>query len=285
MGDKNIVLQHFVLTRFNLLLWNRDKEGNRVRTNKWLEHRFSLFEKYCLPSLKGQTNQNFEWIILFDSSTPERFKAIIREYQNECPQMIPVFVNPENGRNFAKIFREEIVKRLKTKRVLSTYLDNDDALNVRMVENLQSWALSVSDDTFCYYDDGYQFYTDHKYLMKINHPRNHFVSYVEKGDPATLNGVFGFGGHYFIYKIRGVKIDHVRNLPMWCEVIHEKNMQNDAYSLGAKMVKDENCLRRDFMINETVKYGIGIYIGRFLPRYIKTFGWRAKRYLLRRSCL
>lgn len=27
-------LQHFILTRFNLLLWNKDKEGNRVRTIK-----------------------------------------------------------------------------------------------------------------------------------------------------------------------------------------------------------------------------------------------------------
>ena len=40
------VLQHFILTRFNLLLWNKDKKGSKVRTIKWLEHRFALFEKY-----------------------------------------------------------------------------------------------------------------------------------------------------------------------------------------------------------------------------------------------
>lgn len=67
-------LQHFILTRFNLLLWNKDKENKKVRSKEWLEHRFSLFEKYCLPSIKSQTCQDFEWIVLFDSSTPEMLK-------------------------------------------------------------------------------------------------------------------------------------------------------------------------------------------------------------------
>lgn len=47
--------QHFILTRFNLLLWDKAKDDRKVRTIKWLEHRFSLFERYCLPSVKNQT--------------------------------------------------------------------------------------------------------------------------------------------------------------------------------------------------------------------------------------
>ena len=87
--------QHFILTRFNLLLWNRSKDGQKVRTTKWLEYRFSLFEKYCLPSIMNQTCKNFEWIVLFDSKTPDSFKERIASYQKECPQLIPVFVEPE----------------------------------------------------------------------------------------------------------------------------------------------------------------------------------------------
>lgn len=51
---ESLELQHFLLTRFNLLLWRQDKEGGKVRTTKWLEHRFLLFEKYCLPSIKNK---------------------------------------------------------------------------------------------------------------------------------------------------------------------------------------------------------------------------------------
>lgn len=264
-------LQHFILTRFNLLLWNKDKEGQKVRTTQWLEHRISLFEKYCLPSVKNQTCQEFTWIVLFDSKTPERYKNRIEKYQNECPQIIPVFVEPMNGRYFAEIFRKEIVKRLNAKRVVTTYLDNDDALHVRFVEDLQRRALTVSDGIFINYNDGYQFYTDHQYVMQIHYPRNHFVSVVEKGDPSVVKGIFGYGGHYFIEKRKGVMIEKVKNAPMWCEVIHNKNMINDAYFIDAKMIKDENLLTSSFGIQEKVSYGVKLYLLNFLPRYAKTF--------------
>lgn len=277
-------VQHFLLTRFNILLWRQDKEGKKVRTIKWLEHRFSLFEKYCLPSIKNQTCQNFEWIVLFDSMTPEKFKARIEDYQKECPQLTPVFVEPENGKRFAEIFRREIVKRIRAKRVLSTYLDNDDALNNGVIEDLLSRSLSVCDGTFFYYDEGYQFYTEDKYMMQIHYPRNHFVSVVEKGDAATVKGVFGYGRHYYIDKIEGANIVHVETEPMWCEVVHEKNILNDAnFIINTKMVRDKELLHRDFAVNEEVCFGIGLYVFKFLPRYMKTFIKRAKHRLFGRQ--
>lgn len=275
-------LQHFVLTRFNILLWRQDKEGEMVRTTKWLEHRFTLFEEYCLPSIKNQTCQNFEWIVLFDSMTPDEYKTRIADYQRACHQLIPVFVEPEKGRYFADIFRKEIVKRLNAKRVISTYLDNDDALNVRFVEDLQQRVVSVPDSTFFYYDEGFQFYTEDKYMMRIHYPRNHFVSIVERGDAGTIKGIFGHGRHYYLDQIKGANIEHVKNQPMWCEVVHEKNILNDAnFILHTNMVKDENRLRRDFAIEETVRYGVTIYLFKFLPRYLKTFVRRAKNKLNR----
>ena len=111
-----MILQHFLLTRFNIMLWRQDKEGKKVRTTKWLEHRFTLFEKYCLPSIKNQTCQDFEWIVLFDSMTPDCFKGRIACYQKDCPQLIPVFVAPENGWRFAEIFQKEIKIFQKKKR-------------------------------------------------------------------------------------------------------------------------------------------------------------------------
>lgn len=264
-------VQHFILTRFNLLLFNKDKEGNKVRTIKWLDHRFLLFEKYCLPSVKNQTCQEFTWIVLFDSSTPDKYKTRIAGYQKECPQLTPIYVEPKNGRYFADIFRNEIIKRLEGKRLLTTYLDNDDSLNIKIIEDLQNRITSVKDDTFIFYDDGYQLFTDHKYMMKIHYPRNHFVSYVENGNPSSLKSVFGFGGHYYIFKIKGARIEHIQNTPMWCEVIHEKNMGNDAYFLKANMVKDEGLLFADFGVQEKIGYGWSVYMFRFLPRYMKTF--------------
>lgn len=301
--DSQKTLQHFILTRFNLLLWNKDKAGAKVRSIKWLDHRFTLFEKYCLPSIKSQTCQVFDWIVLFDSSTPEKYKTRIVEYQKECPQFNPVFVEPENGRYFAEIFRREIVKRINVnlletcgtseqarandneneRRVLSTYLDNDDVLNVRFVEDLQHRALEVSIGTFINYNGGYQYYSEDGYLMRIHYPTNHFISVVENGNPASIKGIFGYGGHSHIRNIEGVRIEHLKNLPMWCEVVHGKNMINDAYFLKAKMVKDEDILKHEFGINAVVKSGWWIYTFKFLPRYAKTFVRRAKEHLFGRK--
>lgn len=288
MDDNKACIQFFILTRFNILLWREDKEGNKVRTTKWLEHRFLLFEKYCLQSIKNQTCQGFEWIVLFDSTTPERYKEKIATYQKDCPQLIPVFVEPEKGRYFAEIFRKQIVKRLcsneNEKRVLTTYLDNDDALNVRFVEDLQKRALTAKDGTFFYYDNGYQYYTEDQFLLQINYPRNHFVSVVESGNFSTMKGIFGYGGHYYINDIKGAKIEHVKTVPMWCEVVHEMNMINDANFLwGTKRVKDDGILKREFAIDKEVKTGLSVYAFWFLPRYAKTFVRRAKRRLTGRQ--
>ncbi len=293
--DNCNAIQHFILTRFNLLLWNKDKEGKKVRTTKWLEHRFLLFEKYCLPSIANQTSKNFEWIVLFDSSTPERFKNKIVDLKSKCTHLIPIFVEPENGRRFAEIFRKEVVKRINAnvdlddnynvnlddngnlnlkerRRVLTTYLDNDDALDIRFVEDIQKRVGALPDGSFINYAHGYQFYTDYKYLLRIHYPRNHFVSVVEEGNPLTVKTVYGYGSHYYIDKIKGVRIENIKNQPLWCEVIHDKNMGNDAYFLfGTKMVGDSERLRYNFAIDETVQSGFGLYMFRFLPRYFKTF--------------
>ena len=279
------VLRHFILTRFNLLLWNKDKGGCPVRTKEWLEHRFALFERYCLPSLIGQRCQDFEWIILFDSKTPDAYKQRIEAYQTRCPQLHPVYVEPENGRFFADIFRREVLNRMKGEgeRILTSYLDNDDALNERFVEDLQQRALSLPDGSFINYTDGYQYYTDHSYVMQIHYPRNHFMSVVEDGNLSTVKTIYGFGSHYYIEKMPGVRMETVRNLRMWCEVIHEKNMGNDAYFLrGAKMIRDAELLRREFHLDETVRYGTALYCFRFIPRFFRTFLRRTKYYLFGR---
>ena len=271
MSNNTKELQHFLLTRFNLVLWNKDKEGNKVRTTEWLEHRFTLFEHYCLPSIKNQTCHDFEWIVLFDSKTPDNYRVRIEEYKNECPQFIPIFVEPEKSRYFALIFRSVMVRRLNAKRVVSTYLDNDDALSTSFVEDLQLRTLNLRDGTFIRYSDGYQFYADCRYLVQIHYPKNHFVSVVEKGDATVIKGIFGYGGHLYLDKITGMTIENVGNVPMWCEVIHDKNMINDAnFLFGSRMIKDEKRLIHEFAINESVTYKTTYYVLKFLPRYFKS---------------
>jgi hypothetical protein len=142
-------MKHFILTRFNIRLWNQDKFSRPVRSVEWLDQRFEVFERFCLPSVAGQECKDFVWVVLVDSATPQTYKDRIEAYKSICPQFVPVYVKPEHGRYFCQIFRKEVIARIENdERVITTYLDNDDALNVGFVADVQQKAREVGDNTF-----------------------------------------------------------------------------------------------------------------------------------------
>ena len=55
------MIQHFVITRFNLraAYSGADRQGQPVLSPGWMRERIELFERFCLPSMVHQANQNF----------------------------------------------------------------------------------------------------------------------------------------------------------------------------------------------------------------------------------
>jgi hypothetical protein len=51
-----------------------DKNNNKILDESWTKHRFEIFEKYCLPWINNQTNNNFKWLFYFDINTKTPFK-------------------------------------------------------------------------------------------------------------------------------------------------------------------------------------------------------------------
>lgn len=49
----------FIITRFNLKLFSKDKNNKTTLTDQWLKERFELFETYCFPSVEGQVCKHF----------------------------------------------------------------------------------------------------------------------------------------------------------------------------------------------------------------------------------
>ena len=106
---------HFILTRFNLPLWQYDKHNRRIEGTKWLEKRLVLFESYCLPSVVGQSFQNFIWILLCDENTPLEYRERIKEYRKQCPQIELIQVEEGYAWNFPNIFSEVVTSMLEVK--------------------------------------------------------------------------------------------------------------------------------------------------------------------------
>ena len=63
--------KHLIFTRFNL---QYELDSDLHLQAAWLDERFRLFEQYCLPSIVGQTDLHFTWVILSSNQTPDWYK-------------------------------------------------------------------------------------------------------------------------------------------------------------------------------------------------------------------
>ncbi|MEM1060752.1 MAG: glycosyltransferase, partial [Planctomycetota bacterium] len=60
-------IRHVILTRFNLR--SSGREAKYRATAGWMDERFDLFEKFTVPSINAQTDQDFVWFVFFDAET------------------------------------------------------------------------------------------------------------------------------------------------------------------------------------------------------------------------
>lgn len=253
-----MTIHHFILTRFNLLIWVKDKTGKEFDRELWLQKRLELFETFCLPSLTSQTCKEFTWILLVDAETPQPYRNRIMSYRDVCKQILIIPVRREGGLQFAKIMGEVVRKQLVERNAssndlcLTTYLDNDDCLHHDYVANVQELSRQcLSKPFFLSFDYGLQYYTEHTLATRILYPNNHFMTAVEMaGETKTC---FGFGSHFLLEKNGVAKVVHIteKESPMWIEVIHEGNVDNDV-----KMTLDTHLFSSSSSIKEM--FGIDV---------------------------
>ena len=88
--------QHFIITRFNLPVFAK-KVNKAVKdsscSDAYLSKRFPIFEKYCFPSIKNQTCQDFKWLVLFDNHTPDKFKDWANRLHEEYDNFVPCYLD------------------------------------------------------------------------------------------------------------------------------------------------------------------------------------------------
>lgn len=270
--------EHYILTRFNLRLWTKDKKRNHTRTEKWLNNRFELFEQFCLPSIINQSNKCFKWIVLFDIHTPDRYKEKIKSYEKICPQFCPCFIEADKSRNFVRVFREEIQKRIDkgTNLLITTYLDNDDSLHKNYVQEMQD--IKVEYPTFVSYVYGIQYYTELNIATRIPYRNNHFISLIEPLDEHRgFRTVHGYGSHVDINNFKNVKTVYYEDTMQdrWVEVIHDANMDNDVkMTFDTKLIRDTAYLKDNYGIDISLSNrSVLIFYTTFLLRAMKEI-WR-----------
>jgi hypothetical protein len=190
-----------------------------------LKYRIKLFEEFCLPSVSAQTCKNFTWLVCFDSNSPDFLRECVKKYSSHS-FFVPVFMEHFDQEKIVKIIIGHLDDQYS--HVITSRLDNDDAVCKNYIETIQSKFMS-QDQLFVNILNGFMLEGRKLYLKKIF--KNPFISLIEKinQNKERIKTIF-CEEHLNIDKV-GRVID-VRDQPGWLIVIHGKNLankRNDGY--------------------------------------------------------
>lgn len=215
---------HFLLTRFNLKKsdWKKDKNSQEVLDEKWLKNRIELFTKYCLPSVLGQTLRDFKWLIFFQEDPEPEIRKLVKKLQVH-DFIEPVFVNgfEEFQANLPFYIAERRAADLEW--LLTTRLDNDDALHEDFMKWVQEAVTPTDRDTVMHFPKGlFLELGDQKRLGAANYPLNQFISLREK---ITDKPITALGKAHDQWD-KTYRIQALPNKDAWLQICHSQNMIN-----------------------------------------------------------
>ena len=250
------VYQHYVITRFNLRRegWDTARDGSLVLTEEWLRNRFVLFERFCLSSFQNQTNQNFTWLVYFDTNTPPEYKDKTSEYNLRFPNFKPIFIDgmPE----FLSSIQNEIKKNTQPF-TITTRIDNDDCVSKNFINEIQQ-NFEEQDFLVLDFPDGYTMQINPE--IKIGNRKqlfNPFISIIEKN--ANPKSVWSRETHSSWKKEKNIK--RINNKRIWMSIIHFENKKNKYEGFGKIDLQN---LFNEFILDEDIqlklinkKYSIG----------------------------
>ncbi len=225
-------IQHFVLTRFNLrlswLMRGREWLGGK---KEYLDERFRLFERYCLPSMRKQ-DSDFRWLVFFSSQTPEPFKERARLYQSSFSALEPIFVDDNEPLCKSKsidVVMKEVLCRMDadTSHYIETRIDNDDAFNVHALKWIRecaerSIAGGAGEKFYVMLPNGNIYIESSSFTQHCRVKWNHFPSMVCRRDVHD----HPFAIPHTAINRSGCQVAVLENPNAWLEVVHGSNQLN-----------------------------------------------------------
>lgn len=221
---------HFVLTRFNVRSFYHVSEP----TEEWLRERLRLFRQYCLPALAGQSSRQFLWLVFVDDLSPQWFRQEIEK--DARGRFETVYVA---GAFTSATVSKAVSARTDTPYILTTRVDNDDAVSRDFVQTIQT-CFQRQDFEFINLVNGAQ-YADRKVYLRP-YTKNPFLSLIEAVGTKAPETVF-VEHHYRVDErgpVRNIRTAH----PMWLQVIHGGNVLNEIVGLrvpGNRVAKFFGC--------------------------------------------
>lgn len=222
---KYIAIRYNAATGFKPSQW--DGKGRANLDPVWLVERLALFDRYCAPSLEGQSLKDFTVLVAFDAETHENYVRTV------CNCVAGIDVRPvlvEAGDDYNNRFNAFVQSDSDAEYVSLTRLDSDDALAPTFMERVEHYARREIEKgavdvqpLYIAFPDGQNFdtatgrYTLHEYVTSA------FGTLVEKRSPA-MSGIYS--EHHAKMATRFNTVVAASKGAQWCIVIHDNNAAN-----------------------------------------------------------
>ncbi|MGZ0017460.1 glycosyltransferase [Yeosuana sp. AK3] len=220
------MIYHLLITRFNLAVteWQEIKLDKCEDDESWLTKRIPLFLKICLPSVVQQSCKDFKWIIFFEQGTQNSLQDVLKALEPHS-FIFPVFVKGIEGFNRTLPILIEEARPKDAFQIVSSRLDNDDALHRDFILNIQKSCSPDMDKIVLDFPEGLCVeLSDSPKVSKYIFPKNQFISLVEHINENE--------SPEFIFSTYHNKVDlkyPIKTLPQkrqWLQVVHEDNLVN-----------------------------------------------------------
>lgn len=127
---------HVVLTRFNV---RRGQQIDpRALSDIWLDARMRLFLDITVPSLAAQIRRPDQWLVFFDDNTPDKIRTLFEALRAKHLSLTNIL----RAEYCTELTTDECARRIVslapegTDWLLTTRLDNDDALHPHFIETV-----------------------------------------------------------------------------------------------------------------------------------------------------
>ncbi len=214
---------HYLITRFNVPVeaWRLDKAGQHTLDDTWLNHRVELFERFCLPSVRQQTQQHFQWILYFDPHTPPVFRKKIESAVEFMPNTSLRFVADMNAL-LADL--GSLIHLSPSPYVMTTRLDNDDAIGRTFIQTLQDHFEEKS-NLILNLVGGLYYEVNQNVLTKMKAETcNPHLTLIEQIVPNQKPMTVLAFSHTAIPE--EMTIRHLREPGHWLKIIHSRNIKS-----------------------------------------------------------
>lgn len=258
-----MTFKHFIITRFNIP-FIRKENVDFLFEIEYLKKRFEIFRQFCYHSIKGQSCQNFIWLVLFDHRTPNTFKQLNKQWNEEWNNYVPIYIDftklssipvdnsyvheacrcamlmPQKyeAKNMKELHYEDYISRV----LIPQYINN---IIHSFIDKDTKYVITTRiDNDDCFDKDmiaTIQKYATEEIVNKIINFDNG-IQYIEGRNicqsffypnghftsiiESTLNPLKTaiYWEHYFIDLYK--EVVHFKEKPLWLEIIHDNNAIN-----------------------------------------------------------